>query len=60
MKDYRASLEKLRREAAEYRLISELATDKAKRDMFEKLALHLTGLADELERAMPGKPTSSA
>jgi hypothetical protein len=53
MKDYRASLEKLRREAAECALIRDLATDDpAKRDMFERLHLHLGRLADDVETAM--------
>jgi hypothetical protein len=52
MQDYQASLEKLRKEAAEYRLISDLATDKSKRDMFDRLAAHLTSLADQVEQAI--------
>jgi hypothetical protein len=52
MRDYQGSLEKLRRDAAESRLIADLATDKTKREMFDKLAKHLAGLADEVERAM--------
>ena len=52
MKDYRASLEKLRREAAESDLISGLATDKTKREFFAKLARHLSALANKVERAM--------
>jgi len=55
MKDYQASLEKLRKDAAENRLISDLATDKAKRATFAKLADHLNALADEVERAMAAK-----
>ena len=52
MKDYQAALEKLRAEAAECRLICDLATDPAKREMFDRLALHLTSLADQVELAM--------
>jgi hypothetical protein len=52
MKDYRASEEKLRRDAAEYLLISNLATDRDKREMFAKVSEHLNALADEIERAM--------
>jgi phosphorylcholine metabolism protein LicD len=52
MKDYQTSVEKLRKDAAENRLISDLATSKAKRETFAKLADHLTTLADEIERAM--------
>jgi ribosomal protein S7 len=52
MKDYQASLEKLRRDAAECALIRDLATDRTKRDMFARLAEHLARLADEVEQAM--------
>jgi HAMP domain-containing protein len=55
MKDYQSSLERLRREAAEMRLIADLATDKAKRETFAKLADHLNALANEVERAMAAK-----
>jgi hypothetical protein len=50
MKDYLAQVEKLRRDAAECALIRDLATDKAKREMFDRLASHLTVLADQVER----------
>jgi hypothetical protein len=52
MKDYQASLEKLRKDAAECALIRDLATDKTKREMFDRLAQHLNQLADEVEKAM--------
>ena len=52
MKDYQARAEKLRREAAECALIRDLATDKAKREMFDRLCSHLTVLADQVEMAM--------
>lgn len=52
MKDYQAHLEKLRTDAAECRLICDLATDKAKRELFDRLAVHLTNLGDEVEKAM--------
>lgn len=52
MKDYQASLEKLRKEAAEAAMIRDLSTDKAKREMFGRLHDHLNQLADEVERAM--------
>jgi hypothetical protein len=55
MKDYQTSLEHLRKEATENRLISDLATDKTKREMFAKLADHLNALADEVERAMAAR-----
>jgi hypothetical protein len=37
VKDYQASIEKLRKDAAEAKLISDLATDKTKREMFARL-----------------------
>jgi len=52
MKDYQAQIEKLRKDAAECALIRDLATDKAKRAMFDRLANHLTVLADQVEMAM--------
>jgi hypothetical protein len=59
MKDYLASVEKLRRGAAEAALIRDLATETAKRAMYDRL--HLNRLADEVARAMgraySGKPS---
>jgi hypothetical protein len=52
MKDYQAQLEKLRKDAAECALIRDLATDKAKRELFDRLCSHLTVLADQVELAM--------
>jgi hypothetical protein len=52
MKDYRASIEKLRTEAAEAALIRDLATDRAKTRRLRRVADHLNRLADEVERAM--------
>ena len=52
MKDYQTHLEKLRTDAAECRLICDLATDQAKREVFDRLAAHLTILADQVEEAM--------
>ncbi|HLG84928.1 MAG TPA: hypothetical protein VKY22_28310 [Bradyrhizobium sp.] len=51
MKDMRLQLEKLRADAAECRLTSELATDLQKRELFARLASHLAVLASEIERA---------
>jgi len=60
MKDYQSRLEKLRTDAAECRLISDLATDPQKREMFDRLAVHLTSLADQVEQAMLNwKPTGT-
>jgi hypothetical protein len=52
MKDYQAQLEKLRTDAAECALIRDLTTDRAKREMFDRLHRHLSALADEVEKAM--------
>jgi hypothetical protein len=52
MKDYRASIEKLRRDAADAALVRDLATDPIKRDMYSRLHEHLNRLANEVERAM--------
>ncbi|MHB8268806.1 hypothetical protein [Bradyrhizobium sp.] len=52
MKDYQASVEKLRKDAAEAALIRDLATDKTKREMYDRLHRHFNGLADEVEQAM--------
>jgi hypothetical protein len=58
MKDYQSQSEKLRRDAAECKLISDLATATPKRELFARLAVHLNGLADEVERAMRKVPAS--
>jgi hypothetical protein len=57
VKDYQASLEKLRMDAAEAAIIRDLATDPTKREMFARLAEHLGRLADEVERAMANPPS---
>jgi hypothetical protein len=49
VQDYQASIEKLRKDAAEAALIRDPATDKTKREMFDR---HLNRLADEVEQAM--------
>jgi len=46
MKDYLAQVEKLRKDAAECARIRDLATEKDKRELFDRLASHLTVLAD--------------
>ena len=52
MQDYQSHLEKLRTDAAECRLICDLATNQAKRELFDRLAVHLSSLADQVELAM--------
>jgi hypothetical protein len=60
MKDYLASVEKLRLDAADAALIRDLATDKTKRDMFNQLHEHMNRLAEEIEQAMnPTKPSEA-
>ncbi|MCA6124518.1 hypothetical protein J6500_21865 [Bradyrhizobium sp. WSM 1704] len=52
MQDMLTHLEKLRRDAAECALIRDLTTDIRKRELFTKLADHLTTLAAEVEKAI--------
>ena len=51
MKDMEAHSEKLRRDAAECAIIRDLATDPKKRELFTKLAKHMSVLASDVERA---------
>jgi hypothetical protein len=57
MKDYLARVEKLRKDAAECALIRDLATDQAKRELFDRLHSHLTVLADQVEQAIMHRKT---
>jgi hypothetical protein len=59
MKDYLARVEKLRKDAAECALIRDLATDQAKREMLDRLASHLTVLADQVEMEILSRKTAS-
>jgi hypothetical protein len=52
MKDLQAHLEKLRVDAAECARIRDLADSASKRELFGRLAEHLTALAADVERAM--------
>jgi hypothetical protein len=58
MKDYFASIEKLRKEAAEAALVRDLATDPVKRDMYGRIHDHLMTLANEVERAISSSGTA--
>jgi hypothetical protein len=58
MKDYRAAIEKLRKDAAEAAPIRDLATDATKRETFNRLHEHLNRLADELERTLNSAKTA--
>jgi hypothetical protein len=55
MQDMKAHLEKLRADAAECALIRDLATDPKKRELFARLADHLSTLASEVEAAIAAK-----
>ena len=52
MEDMVAHLETLRVQIAECEMIRDLATDRAKRELFTKLAEHYKVLADEVQRAI--------
>jgi hypothetical protein len=52
MKDYRASIVKLRSDAADAAMIRDLATDPTKRDMYDRLHRHFNRLADEVAQAL--------
>ena len=55
MNDVQTRLEALRSDAAECKLISDLATDLQKQELFARLAEHLSVLASEVERAIAAK-----
>jgi len=55
MKDMEQHLRKLRADAEECSMISKLATDRQKRELFARLAEHLSVLASEVERAIASK-----
>ena len=52
MKDYQASFERLRKEASDYAVLRDQATEQTKWQMYNLLVQHLTRLADEVEKAM--------
>jgi predicted nuclease of restriction endonuclease-like RecB superfamily len=52
MKDLREQLEQLRTGAFECQLISDLAADLEKQELFARLAEHLSILASEVEQAI--------
>jgi len=55
MKDLEARLEKLRVDAAECELISNLATDHAKRALFARLSQQLLAMAAEVEAVIAAR-----
>ncbi len=52
MIDIHAALKKLRADAAEAAVIRDAATDSVKRELFDRLSIHLATLATEVERAI--------
>jgi hypothetical protein len=60
MKDYLTSIEKLRTDAAEAALIRDLATDKKKRELYQKLYEHFLRLAAEVEQAVNAGKTAQS
>lgn len=52
MRDYQASVEKIRRDAEEAASIRDHSVDKVKRDVFDRLHEHLNMLADDVERVI--------
>lgn len=52
MKDMEAKLEKLLTDAEDCALISKLAADPQKRELFARLSEHLRALASEVERVI--------
>lgn len=52
MIDMHAALKKLRADAAEAAVIRDAATDSVKRELFDRLSVHLATLATEVERAI--------
>ena len=55
MKNMQESLDKLRSDAANFSMMSVLATDVQQREYFARLADHLNVLASEIARAIAGK-----
>ncbi len=52
MIDMHAALKKLRADAADAAVIRDAATDSVKRELFDRLSVHLATLATEVERAI--------
>lgn len=58
MKDLTETLRKLRADAEDCDLVSQLATDRVKRETFAKLASQLRLAADDVERAIAERRTA--
>lgn len=50
--DYQAAIAKLRQDAQDAAMIRDLAVERTKHDTFDLLSLHLSQLADDVEKAM--------
>lgn len=59
MEDLNAKLEKLIAEAADCEMIGNLAADKAKRDLFRKLASELRMMAQDIQALIAVKSKAS-
>ena len=59
MQHYLAQVEKLRKDAAECAVVRDQATDQDKRELFDRLASHLTLLADQVEEALLHRKTGT-
>ncbi|HLG83094.1 MAG TPA: hypothetical protein VKY22_18930 [Bradyrhizobium sp.] len=59
MKDLKAKLEKLRIDAADCDLISKLATDFAKRELFARLSRQLLDMAADVEALIAAKEAAT-
>jgi hypothetical protein len=60
MKDIQIHLEKLRKEAAECFVVSNLATDPERRELFARVGGHLQELASGVQNAMAAEPANEA
>jgi hypothetical protein len=60
MKNMQTQLDKLRSDAAECHVLSNIATDPAKRELFARLAEHMAGLVSEVEKAIATEPANVA
>ncbi len=60
MKELEIQLEKLRSEAAECRILSDVATDPEKRELFAKVGQHVAALVAGVEGALAAEPANVA
>jgi hypothetical protein len=59
MKDIQTQLEKLRGEAAECLVLSNLSTDPEKQNLFARVADHITGLASAVQNELAAEPANA-